>query len=38
MADPADANARRRGEAGLVDRLAETSAGFEGTEAGPEQP
>jgi uncharacterized heparinase superfamily protein len=30
-ADPADANARR--QAGLVDRLAETSAGFEDTDA-----
>ena len=36
MADPADAHARRRGEAGLVDRLAETSAGFEDSEAPPE--
>ena len=34
-ADPADASAHRRGEAGLVDRLAETSAGFEDAEAGP---
>jgi uncharacterized heparinase superfamily protein len=38
MADPKDANARRRGEAGLVDRLAETSAGFGDVESDPEQP
>jgi uncharacterized heparinase superfamily protein len=41
MANPQDANARRRGDPGLVDRLAETSAGFEGfedQEPGPEQP
>ena len=35
MADPTGANAHRRSEAGLVERLEETSAGFE--EAGPEE-
>jgi uncharacterized heparinase superfamily protein len=35
-ADPADASARRRGQAGLVDRIAETRAGFEDPEAEPE--
>jgi uncharacterized heparinase superfamily protein len=38
MADPQDASARRRGQGGLVDRLAETSAGFGDAEADPEQP
>ena len=38
MADPQDASGRRRGQGGLVDRLAETSAGFGDTEADPEQP
>jgi hypothetical protein len=38
MADPQDASARRRGQGGLVDRLAETSAGFGDVEADPEQP
>jgi uncharacterized heparinase superfamily protein len=37
MADPAAANARGRGQGGLVDRLAETSAGFGDFEEPPEQ-
>ena len=37
MTDPARANAHRRGEAGLVERLEETSAGFEDAEADPEE-
>src|SRR6185436_15432302 len=38
MPDPDDVNARRRREARLVDRLAETSAAFGEAETDPEQP